>query len=229
MASRRSSQLSYSREVAEYNLGEPGAEESGGGVRSDRGLCRVKCWLEIPIQGSDSDLARWPSPIWVRVDVRWLRLGFGPPPRRALRRSLPGALPACQYEGRPAARADLEAAEPPGGRIAGPAPTLAGLTPTRDHDASDHEAWRFGAGYPDQNAIVRRGVSQLTRAASQMPVGAAAQRVRGRNGPVTEHKRPRTPEPAHAPGFCPGRRCRGAARGPSALEQVARRGLCDTR
>jgi hypothetical protein len=70
-----------------------------------------------------------------------------------------------------------------------------------DHDATDHERWRVDAEYPHQHAIVHRGVSRLTPAAGQIPVAAAAQRVRSTNDPVTEQKPPRTPEPAHAPGF----------------------------
>jgi dTDP-4-dehydrorhamnose reductase len=38
-------------------------------------------------------------------------------------------------------------------------------------------------------------------AAGQMPVADAAERVQGRNSPRTGSKPPRTPVPAHAPGF----------------------------
>jgi hypothetical protein len=84
------------------------------------------------------------------------------------------------------------------------------LTPALDHDALvttrlfttplDRERWRVGAGYPHQHAIVDCGVCRLTPWAGQMPVAAAAQRVRRTNDPVTEQKPPRTREPAHAPG-----------------------------
>jgi NAD(P)-dependent dehydrogenase (short-subunit alcohol dehydrogenase family) len=70
-----------------------------------------------------------------------------------------------------------------------------------DHAAVDHEPWRVDAEYPHQHAIAHRGVRQSTPAAGQMPVAAAGQRVQRTNDPVTEQKPPRTPRPAHAPGF----------------------------
>jgi hypothetical protein len=72
---------------------------------------RVKSASQAPRNGSDGDLARSAGPIRVRVEVRWLRLGFGPPPgvRRVDRSGTRCLRPTT---GLPAVLADLEAAEP---------------------------------------------------------------------------------------------------------------------
>jgi hypothetical protein len=73
-----------------------------------------------------SDLAPRAGSIWVRVVVRWLRLGFGRPPARVRGHSRTR----CRLgstRGLRAVRADSNRAQPPAGRS---------LTPGLDHDAA---------------------------------------------------------------------------------------------